>query len=210
MGTNFCEIGNEIPNVPSMKKALEEAICKMVAILSRHLCVNTLRPRQNARHFADDTFKHIFFNENFRISIKISLKFVPKGPINNIPTLVLIMAWRRSGDKPLSEPMMVSLMTQLCVTRPQWVTTYIMSVCGMWTAPTWHHDFIKVTSLTRVGLYHMRSFNTLWPSGTIWRHRSWSTSAKVMACCHSLPKLMLTYHRCSVGTFTRSAREVNR
>ena len=57
----------------------------------------------------------------FRISIKISLKFVPKGPINNIPSLVQIMAWRRSGDKPLSEPMMVCLPTHICVTRPQWV-----------------------------------------------------------------------------------------
>ena len=44
--------------------------------------LNTLRPRQNGRHFADDTFKRIFMNENVRISIKISLKFVPKGPIN--------------------------------------------------------------------------------------------------------------------------------
>ena len=38
--------------------------------------LNTLRPRQNGRHFADDTFKRIFFNENVRISLKISLKFV--------------------------------------------------------------------------------------------------------------------------------------
>ena len=44
------------------------------------------------------------------ILIKISLKFVPKVPINNIPSLVQIMAWRRPGDKPLSEPMMVSLL----------------------------------------------------------------------------------------------------
>ena len=56
--------------------------------------------------FADDTFKSIFLNENFRISIKISLKFVPKGPINNNPALVQIMAWRLLGDKPISEPMM--------------------------------------------------------------------------------------------------------
>ena len=49
------------------------------------------------------------------------LKFVPKGPINNIPALVQIMAWRRPGDKPLSEPMMVSLLTHICVTRLQWV-----------------------------------------------------------------------------------------
>ena len=45
---------------------------------------NTLRPRQNGRHFADDIFKYIFLNENAWISLKISLKFVPKGPINNI------------------------------------------------------------------------------------------------------------------------------
>ena len=85
--------------------------------------LNILRPRQNGRRFADDTFKRIFLNENFRISIKISLKFVPKGPINNIPALVQIMTWHRSGDKPLSEPMMVSLLTHICVTLPQWVKT---------------------------------------------------------------------------------------
>ena len=82
---------------------------------------NTLRPRQNERLFADDIFKWIFLNENVWISIMISLKFVPKGPINNIPALVQIMAWRRPGGKALSEPMMVSLLTHICVTRPQWV-----------------------------------------------------------------------------------------
>ena len=70
-----------------------------------YLVLNTLRPRQNWRHFADDTFKRIFLNENNKISIKISLKFVPNGPINKIPALVQIMAWRRPGDKPLPEPM---------------------------------------------------------------------------------------------------------
>ena len=65
---------------------------------------NTLRPRQHCRNFADDIFKGIFLNENVWILIKISLKFVPKGPINNIPALVQMMAWRRIGDKPLSEP----------------------------------------------------------------------------------------------------------
>ena len=84
-------------------------------------CFNTLRPRQNGRHFADDIFKYLFLNENVWIPIKISLKFVPKGRINHIPAMVQIMAWRRPGDKPLSEPMMVSLPTHICVTRPQWV-----------------------------------------------------------------------------------------
>ena len=80
---------------------------------TRDQWVNTLRPRQNGRHFADDTFNRIFVNENVRISIKFSLKFVPKGPINNIPALVQIMAWRRPGDKPLSEPVTVSLLTYI-------------------------------------------------------------------------------------------------
>ena len=68
---------------------------------------NTLRPRQNGRHFADDIFKYIFLNKNAWISLKISLKFVPRVQINNILALVQIMAWRRLGDKPWSEPMMV-------------------------------------------------------------------------------------------------------
>ena len=74
-----------------------------------------------AANFADYTFNRIFFNENARISIKFSLKFVPKGPINNILALVQIMAWHRPGEKPSSEPVMVSLLTHICVTRPQWV-----------------------------------------------------------------------------------------
>ena len=81
--------------------------------------VSTLWPRQNGRHFPDAIFKCIFLNENVWISLKISLKFVPKGPINNIPALVQIMAWHRPGDKPLSEPMMYSLLTHICIIRPQ-------------------------------------------------------------------------------------------
>ena len=55
---------------------------------------------------ADDILKRIFLNENDRISIRISLKFVPRSPVNNKVALVLVMAWRRTGDKPLTEPMM--------------------------------------------------------------------------------------------------------
>ena len=85
------------------------------------MTINTLRTRQNGRRFADDTLKRIFLNENVRIFIKISLKLVPNGAINNNPPLVQIMAWCQSGDKPLSEPMIVSLLTHICVTQPQWV-----------------------------------------------------------------------------------------
>ena len=52
------------------------------------LLINTSRSKQNGRHFADDIFKCIFLNENVWISIKILLKFVPEGPINNIPAFV--------------------------------------------------------------------------------------------------------------------------
>ena len=75
-------------------------------------------------------FKCIFFNENVWISIKISLKFVPKGLINNISSLVQIMAWRCPGDKPLSEPMMVNLLTNICVTQPQCVNS--LAPMEMW------------------------------------------------------------------------------
>ena len=68
-----------------------------------------------------------FLHENVSISIKMSLKFVPKDPINNIAALVQIMACRRPGDRPLSEPMMVSLLTHICVTRPQCVNDPVLS-----------------------------------------------------------------------------------
>ena len=95
--------------------------CTALQIVSSVAVINSLRPRQMAAILADDIFKWIFLNENVIISIEISLKSVPKGPIDNIPALVQIMAWRRPGDKPLSGPMMVRLPTHICVTRPQWV-----------------------------------------------------------------------------------------
>ena len=116
--------------------------------------INSLRPRPNRRHFADDIFKRIFENENEWISPRVSLKFVPDVRINNIPALVQIMAWRRPGDKPLSEPMMVSLLTHICVTRPRWVNEKI------WLYGQDHciHD---ITSITDV-------YNHLWHC---WLHK---------------------------------------
>ena len=74
-----------------------------------------LPPGQNGHHFEYDIFKCIFLIENKWNSLKISLKSVPKGPINNIPALVQIKAWH--------QPMMVKLLTHLCGTRPQWINT---------------------------------------------------------------------------------------
>ena len=55
---------------------------------------------------ADNIFKWIFVNENGRILIQISRKFVPRSPVDNNPALVQVMTWRQTGNKPLPEPMM--------------------------------------------------------------------------------------------------------
>ena len=76
--------------------------------------------KTNGRHFADDIFKCIFSNEIYGFRINISRMCAPKGPINIILALVAIMAWPGQGVKPLSEPIMVSLVKHICDNRPQW------------------------------------------------------------------------------------------
>ena len=94
--------------------------------ITRTQWVNTLRLRQNGHHFADNNFKCIFLNENICVLINVSLQFVPKGPINNIPALIQTKACRWPGDKPLSEPMMVSLLTHIWITQPEWVIPVLL------------------------------------------------------------------------------------
>ena len=132
-GTNFIEFLIAIHTFSFQKMCLKMSSGKWrpfclvflgwwaVVVPPLYTFIKTLRPRYYGHHFADDTFKCIFLNENISIPIKISLKFVPKCSINNIPALPEIMAWRRPGDKPLSEPMMVSSVTHICVIRPQGV-----------------------------------------------------------------------------------------
>ena len=55
---------------------------------------------------AGSIFKCNFRNEKFWILIKLSLKFAPKGPIDNKAVLVQVMAWHQAGNKPLPEPML--------------------------------------------------------------------------------------------------------
>ena len=84
-------------------------------------------------------------SENIRLWIKISLKFVPKSPINDIAALVQIMGWCRPSDKPLSEPLMVTSPTHICVTRPQWVNNrkYFFTDCALrWN---WDKQFCSLT-----------------------------------------------------------------
>ena len=57
----------------------------------------------------DDIFKWIFSTENCRIPIQISLKFVARSPVDNNSALAQIIAWHRTDEKPLPEPMMTHL-----------------------------------------------------------------------------------------------------
>ena len=107
-----------------------KAFCKQISEHEPNHRLNTLRPRQNGGHFKDDIFKYIFLNKNVWIFVKMALKFVPKGPINTISALVQIMAWRRPSEKPLSETIMNSLLSHICVTRLQWVINGDGSQCG--------------------------------------------------------------------------------
>ena len=113
----------------SLASSFVDTLLSVWTRLVRHsLLFNTLRLRQNGCHFPDDIFKCIFLNENVWISIKISLKFVPKGPINNILALVQIMAWHRPGDKPLSENYLMA----------KFIDTYMCHSTSMgWHVVTW-------------------------------------------------------------------------
>ena len=104
-------IGCDNGLVPNRRHVIIDHLNLWWLSLGTFICVtlpHILKPRQNCRHFADDIFKSFFLNENVWISLKISLKFVPKVRINNISALVQIMAWRRAGDKSLSESMLAS------------------------------------------------------------------------------------------------------
>ena len=95
-----------------------------------HVFTERKHMRESLTHWGRDkmavffqmTFSNVFYwIQIYEFFIKNLLKFVSKGPISNISTLVQIMPWRRQGDKPLSEQMMLWLPTHICVTRPQWV-----------------------------------------------------------------------------------------
>ena len=66
---------------------------------------NTLRLRQNGRHFADNIFKGIFFNENIWLSHEIWLKCILKGLGDNKSTLVQAMTWSKTGNMSVSAAM---------------------------------------------------------------------------------------------------------
>ena len=83
--------------------------------------VNTARPRRNRRLFPDDILIAFSWTKMFKLRLIFYWSLFPEGPINEFTALVQIMVCRRPGEKPLSEPWMVSLLTHICVAQPQWV-----------------------------------------------------------------------------------------
>ena len=134
--------------------------------------VNSMRPRRNWHHFADDIFKCILLNENEWI--RNSLKVVSKVRINNIPALVQIMAWCPPGDKPLSEPMMVSLLMHICVTWSQWIERNTRP-CSIHAAKIMPADLpVMQGAIESAGKVLTQFVKTiLWPAWYIFHRQKW-------------------------------------
>ena len=64
---------NDNTKLFSQEYVFEYVVCKVLTIMDRPHCVDTLRPRQNVRHFPDDIFQCIFLNE--MIMYEFRLKF---------------------------------------------------------------------------------------------------------------------------------------
>ena len=91
--------------------------------LVAQICLNHYPRVRNGHNFTDDMFTCIFVNEKFCILIKISLKFVPKGSIDNKWALAQVMTWCRTGN--CLNQCWPSLMTHIYGTR-RWVKWVII------------------------------------------------------------------------------------
>ena len=94
-----------------------------------------LRARQNRRQFPDDSFNCILLNENIWTPMTIWLKFIPNGPINNIPALVQIMTLRQPGEKPFSEPVMAWFVDAYMLPSAQWIQSKDKCFTLSWLPP---------------------------------------------------------------------------
>ena len=119
-----------------------------------------------------------FVNENVWISNKTSMKFVPRSLIINIPALIQIMVWRRTGDRPLSEPMIVSILTHICVTRPQWVLIWCTLMRQYYVSELGKYLFRRGLGAVRHQTYCMSSW---------WRHQMQTFSSLLIICTGNSP-----------------------
>ena len=151
--------------------------------------VNTLRPKQDGCHFPDDIFKCIFLNENVWILIKISLKFVPNGPINNIPALVQIMIWRRPDDKPLFERKIIPIVRlNLCEEASKHIlifyhfNTDVAEIVGISHRESQRYGLCK-TTLHCNAMSHWLGSYIKWSLVQPWQHKELSLKSLRPSIC---------------------------
>ena len=134
----------------------------------------------------DDIFKCIFFDENVWIPIEVSLKFVPKGPVNNYPSIGSDSGLAGPGNKPLSEPMMVNYLTQ-------WVKTSSNIVIQWHWSVLLHHNVTLWTSriLGYGGIYFIDLIDALQNWSMIENILSQFPATLIRSYCDNLPKSQL-------------------
>ena len=121
--------------------------------------LNTLSSRRHFRHFADDILKYSSLFRNVWISLKISLRVIPKVRFSNIAALVLTMACRRPSDNQLFELMMVSLLTHVCAPWPQWVDITLLN---------WYRRFHIYLWMTTRSLLLFEGYPIIISSSAVW------------------------------------------
>ena len=116
---------------------------------SRNCSTNssTSPPGQNGHQFADDIFGYIFMNEKFCIFIRISLKFLPYGPIDNNAALLRVMPRRRTSVKALPELMLLSSLTHICDIRGDKLKVVAALCCML-------HRLSVSSTIHRIALKH--------------------------------------------------------
>ena len=121
--------------------------------------INISPPGQNGHYFQIKFSNAFSWMKSFCILIRISLKCVPKDPINNIPALVQIMAWCQSGDKPLSEPMLAQFTDAYMRHWGRWGSCH-MSIKHQGISDNWQFIYLLKT-LLRVTIKNHKSSELL-------------------------------------------------
>ena len=141
--------GIKVTHVSIMSSRSSSESSYIVSIVGNQACLAHLLQDKMASILADDNLKCIFVNENDRNLIWFSLKFVPRSPVDNKPSLFQVMTWQQTGDKPLSEPILTQFTdAYIWSTRWRWVlniiSTYmVIALCLC----TYHFILVNETTI---------------------------------------------------------------
>ena len=157
-------------------------------IYLKHIEAGTRWPTFSRRHFQS----HFLLWKLFYF-IKMSLKFVPHGPFNNIPALVQIMAWRRSGDKPLFEPMMAYIVNaymrhSASMSKKGCTYIYIYDICVYASVSTYIYIYTPKYMPSHFEILHLKMcglhFNIVINIDGYRKHFNWGSRNNNNTICH--------------------------